>query len=109
LLKKTKRRYVAVSIDSETNVEPRQFTDAVWTAITKLYGEHGASESGLTVIEYEVDKKFAVLRVNNAAATMIRAALASITRVADKPAAVHVQVTSGTLKALREKSKIIFC
>ncbi len=104
MLKKTKRRYLALNIDSEGNFEPRQFMDTVWNAISKLYGEHGASQSGLTMIEFEAKNNFAVLRVTNTASPMIRAALASITRIADRPAAVHVLFTSGTLKALRNKT-----
>lgn len=110
MLKKTKRRYLAVNIEFEGNLEPKQLMDTVWNAITKLYGEYGASQSGLTMIEFEASKKFAVLRVTNAATSIVRAALTSITKIAEKPAAVHVLVTSGTLKALREKTgKITFC
>ncbi len=105
MLKKTKRRYLALNIDLEGNLGPRQFMDTVWNAVTKLYGEHGASQSGLTMIEFEAKNNFAVLRVANATSPMIRAALASITRIVDKPAAVHVLVTSGTLKALRSKTE----
>ena len=104
MLKKTKRRYLAVSIEFEGNLEPKPFMDTVWGAITKLYGEYGASQSGLTMIEFEANKEFAVLRVTNAATDIVRAALASVTRIIDKPAAVHVLATSGTLKALREKT-----
>jgi len=44
LLKKTKRRYLAVNIEFEGNLEPKPFMDTVWNTITKLYGEYGASQ-----------------------------------------------------------------
>jgi len=37
---------------------------------------------------------------------MIRAALASITEIRNKPAAVHVLKVSGTIKALHKKKKL---
>ena len=78
----------------------REFIDAVWAAVTKLYGEVGASLTGFALIEFNVERKVAVLRVSLAALNMARASLATITNVAGKEASVHVLAVSGTLKAL---------
>jgi RNase P/RNase MRP subunit POP5 len=81
----------------------KEFMDAVWSAVTRLYGEYGASLTSLTLIEYDVEKKTAVIRTALVAVGMVRAALASVLSVAGKEAAVHVVAVSGTLKSLREK------
>jgi RNase P/RNase MRP subunit POP5 len=77
--------------------------DAVWAAVTKLYGEHGASLAGLALVGYEAEQKRAVLRVALAALQSVRASLALITHLAGREAAVHVMAVSGTIKSLHEK------
>jgi len=104
-LKRAKRRYLALQIDSEGAPTPKEFMDAVWGAVTKLYGEYGASLTGLTLIEYSVEKKTAVIRTALATVNTVRTSLASITSVANREAAVHVIAVSGTIKALYEKLK----
>lgn len=78
--------------------------DAVYGAVLKLYGEYGASQTGLVLISYEMEQRFAVVRTAQTAVEMVRAALATITRIGNKSVAAHVLAVSGTIKALREKT-----
>lgn len=105
MLKKVRRRYLALKIESTENFNPRELINAVWNAVITLYGEHGASKTNLTLIDYDSDEKLAVIRVAHTTVEMIRAALASITRIEDKSVAIHVLMVSGTIKALYKKIK----
>jgi RNase P/RNase MRP subunit POP5 len=100
-LKRVKRRYIALQLESEGQPTERELIDAIWTAVTKLYGEVGASLTGLTLIELDVGRKIVVIRVSLAALCMIRASLATVARIAGKTAAMHVLAVSGTLRTLR--------
>jgi len=102
-LKRTKRRYLALQVDSDGAPTPKEFIDAVWSAVTKLFGEYGASQTGLALIDYNEGEKKAVIRTALATVNIVRTALASITCVAGKDAAIHVMAVSGTIKALYEK------
>jgi RNase P/RNase MRP subunit POP5 len=102
-LKRAKRRYLALQVDSDGAPTPKEFIDAVWIAVTKLYGEYGASLTSLALIDYNAEKKMAVIRTALATVDIVRASLASITSLAGKEAAVHVVAVSGTIKALHEK------
>ena len=102
-MKRTKRRYLALQVDSDGAPTPKEFIDAVWSAVTKLFGEYGASQTGLALIDYNEGEKKAVIRTALATVNIVRTALASITCVAGKDAAVHVMAVSGTIKALYEK------
>ena len=104
-MKRVKRRYLALQLECEGMPAEREFIDAVWAAVTKLYGEVGASLTGLALIDFDEERKVAVLRVSLAALNMVRASLASITSVAGKEAAVHVLGVSGTLKALYARAQ----
>jgi RNase P/RNase MRP subunit POP5 len=102
-LRKVRRRYLALKIDSKETFNSKDFMDTVWSAISKLYGEHGASQTGLALIDYDMEKGFAVIRTAHVAIKMVRTALASITNIGNKPAAIHVLIVSGTIKALYKK------
>ena len=106
MLKKMRRRYLALNLDCEEALSSRDFMSAVWAAFLKLYGEYGASKTALSLIEYDDEQKFAVLRTSHTTVDMVRAALASITRIEEKPVAVHVLKISGTIKALFKKMKM---
>ena len=102
-MKSVRRRYLALELDCDGLLDSREFLDAVWGAVLKLYGEYGASSAGLTLIDYDVEKRFAVVRVVHTAVDMVRTALASMTRVGDKSVAVHVVRVSGTIRSLYKK------
>ena len=104
-MKRVKQRYLALQLEGETLPTEREFIDAVWAAVTRFYGEVGASQTGLSLIDIDVERKVAVIRVSLAALNIIRASLAAITSIADKEASVQVISVSGTLKALYSNSR----
>ena len=99
-MKRVKRRYLAVKLDCEVSPTDREFIDAVWAAVTRLYGEVGASQTSLSMIDFDDTRQIAVLKVSLATLDMVRASLASVTGVAGKPCSLRVLSVSGTLKAL---------
>jgi ribonuclease P/MRP protein subunit POP5 len=104
-LKRAKRRYLALQIDSDGAVSRKELMYAVWEAVVKLYGEYGASLTNMTLIDYDVERKTAVIRVSLVTVNMVRVSLASMTSLAGVKAAVHVLAVSGTTKTLRKKLK----
>ena len=88
-MKRVKRRYLALQIDSDGVPSRREFMDAVWGAVAKLYGEYGASLTSLSLIGYDEERKTGVIRTSLVAVNLVRASLASITSVAGKEAAAE--------------------
>ena len=105
-MKRLKRRYLMVQVEGETIPSEREFIDAIWATIAKLYGDVGASSSGLSLISFDANRGIGVLRVWLSAVPVVRASLATVTNIAGKAATVHVLGVSGTIKSLwnREKS-----
>lgn len=104
-MKRVKRRYLALQVECEIQPTEREFIDAVWAAVTRLYGEVGASQTGLALISFNVERAVAVIRVSLASLNMVRASLATITSLAGKEGSVQVLSVSGTLKALFSNRK----
>jgi ribonuclease P/MRP protein subunit POP5 len=100
-LKRIRRRYLAVQLDFEGTLNQREFLDTVWNSVTQLYGEYGASQTGLVLLDFNESSKSAVIRVSLTTLRQVRAALASITHINGKEAAVHVNAVSGTIKSLQ--------
>jgi len=99
-----RRRYLALRVVSEQRVTERAVMDAVWNAVLKLFGEYGASQTNVSLIEYEPQRNYAVVRCSHTALERVRASVASVTEIDGKPAVIHVIGVSGTLKALRKKA-----
>lgn len=99
-MKRVKRRYIALRLECDGLPSEREFMDAVWAAVTKLYGEVGASLTGLSLINFDGERKIFVVRTSLASLSMVRASLTTVTIVAGKASSLNVLFVSGTLKAL---------
>ena len=102
-MKRLKRRYLALQLDMPEVPSEKEFMDAIWGALTQIYGEYGASLANLALINLDEEQKLAVVRVNLTVVNNFRAAIATITSIAGKDAAVHVLAVSGTIKALSKQ------
>jgi RNase P/RNase MRP subunit POP5 len=91
---------MAIQLDMETVPNEHEFLDAVWAALARLYGEVGASKASLALINYDPDRKLALLRTNLSVAENLRTSIATITSIGGKGATLHVLAVSGTIKAL---------
>lgn len=105
MLKRTKRRYIALEIDSDARFNSQELMDTLWSSVTKLYGEYGASRTGLTLIDHDQSRNEAIIRASLAALENVQAALASITKIGNRPAVVHVTTISGTVRSLRKRTE----
>jgi RNase P/RNase MRP subunit POP5 len=101
-----KRRYLALQIESESAMDSRELLDAIWQAITRLYGEYGASQTGLALINFNEENKTALIRVSLTMLQQVRASLVTITQIKNKQTAIHVTAISGTIKSLNENAKV---
>ena len=99
-MKRVKRRYLALQLESEALPSEREFMDAVWMSVTKLHGEVGASMTGLSLINFDAERKVYVIKCLLATLPQVRASIACVASVAGVAASVHVLAVSGTLKAL---------
>jgi RNase P/RNase MRP subunit POP5 len=101
-MKRTKRRYLALQLEVEDVPSEREIMDAFWVSITKLYGEVGASLTGLALMNFDAERKIVVIRTSLESLLLVRASLAAIVNFGGKNVSVHVLAVSGTLKALYE-------
>lgn len=99
-----RRRYLALKLDTE-QVSHKDVVNAIWSSVLQLFGEYGASQANLYVIEQYSQKDSITVRCSLNALEMVRAAISAITEISGKPAVLHILMISGTLKTIREKTK----
>jgi RNase P/RNase MRP subunit POP5 len=100
---RSRRRYIAVDIDNEQTIDGQDFFDAVYMNVLRLFGEYGASQTELALIEYNSRTKQAILRCSHKGLDLVKAAIVAITTIKNEKATVHILLVSGTLKTLRKK------
>lgn len=103
LLTKRRHRYILAKISAERKPDKKDFEKVLWSIITRLFGEYGASQTDLSIIEYNQKSGYAIVRCAHTALPMVRAAIAAITKIGEEETVVHTLLVSGTLKALRRR------
>ena len=101
-MKRVKRRYLALQVESPFTLHPRALIDAIWNAVSLLYGEYGASKTNLSLIEYNSETNRAIVRTTLVSLDQVRASLITITLIDDTQVSLHVLAISGTIKALKK-------
>ena len=103
MIKREKRRYLALDVVSQQPLNERAVLDAVQDSVCRLFGEYGASMANIKLIKGIPEKQQVVIRCSHLMLEKVRAAIASILEVDGQPVAIHVVGVSGTLKALANK------
>ena len=103
MIKREKRRYLALQVSSELAVEDFSVFNAVKDSVLRLFGEYGASKAKLKQIKFFPEKNQVVIRCSHFMLEQVRAAVTTIIEINKTPAAVHVLAVSGTLKSLSKK------
>jgi RNase P/RNase MRP subunit POP5 len=101
-LKRIKRRYLALQIESISSLLPRAIIDAIWGSVAKLYGEYGASQTNLSLIDYDSENQIAIIRTNLSSLNLVRSSLVTIILIEGNPVSFHVLAISGTIKSLKK-------
>ena len=104
MIKREKRRYLALNVESEQPFDDGEVLDAVHVSVLRLFGEYGASKADIKLIKGVPEKRQLVLRCSHLMLEKVRAAIVSTVEVDGKAASVHVVGVSGTLNALSKKT-----
>ncbi|MDG6222475.1 MAG: hypothetical protein IAX21_00210 [Candidatus Bathyarchaeota archaeon] len=103
MIKREKRRYLALQVSSDQNFEEFTVFNAVKNSVLRLFGEYGSSKANLKQLKYFPGKNQIIIRCSHTMLEQVRAAVATIIEINGKTAAVHVKAVSGTLKSLSKK------
>ena len=104
MIKREKRRYLALEVVIEQPQNERMIFEAVKASVHRLFGEYGASKANLKLIKYIPEKGQVIVRCSHKMLEEVRAAIISTMSINGKTAAIRVVGVSGTLKALSKKT-----
>ncbi len=98
-----RRRYLALKAEGGQSFGDRDLMDAIWGSVYRLFGEFGASQTGLSWMDWDREREVLVVKCSHKALDMVRAAVAAVTEINEERAVIRVVAVSGTIKALRKK------
>ncbi len=97
-----RKRYLLFEVLGEQEVNKKELLKEIWDSMYSLYGDVGASESKLWLIEYhkreETTGGVGILRCAHDKVDEVRASLACIHSVNGARVSIRVLRTSGTIK-----------
>lgn len=99
-------RYIGFEVISEFKLDENDITRAITNSIFRFFGEIGAAETNIWLIEYNVERKRGIFRCSNSALTKVLGAVTTIDKIGDKKAILNTLKVSGTIKKLRKKIDI---
>ncbi|MHA1267368.1 MAG: Rpp14/Pop5 family protein [Candidatus Helarchaeota archaeon] len=99
---KEKQRYILFKLITEGKIEEKSLIRALWKTLFHLFGDYGASRTGLWLIEYELNK-YGIIRTNIPSVPLIKKALAMIRKINGQDCILMVLGVSGTIKSLKKK------
>lgn len=102
-IRNIRRRYLLFDVNSETTHDEKEVWETIRNSIQGLYGVKGFSLIDPNLIEYSQSNSAGIIRCTHDMERYLRAALAYITDVDGKPAAIRISRSSGTIHALRKK------
>lgn len=105
MIKREKRRYLSLKIETDQIINEQAILDAVYASLLRLFGEVGVSKANIKLIENFPEKNQLIIRCSHFMLEKVRASITSITEINKKQTAIHVLDVSGTLKALSKKIK----
>ena len=103
MIKLEKRRYLALKVECEHSLDEHTILNTIHASIQRLFGEHGASQANIKLIEYLPEKSQIIIGCSHRMLEQVRASITSIIEVKGTRIALHVVNVSGTLKALSKK------
>lgn len=103
-----RQRYLLFEILSEkkTKLTQKEFEGMIWQNFNSLFGAVGSSQLGFYVTYFNEEKQFGIVRCSHKYLTAMRAVLAIMNRIEEKPVIFHVMKVSGTLKNLLKISQL---
>jgi len=104
MIKREKRRYLALKAVGLETFDEWAVLKAIQSSLCRLFGEYGASKAHIKLMKAFPDRHQLVIRCSHTILEQVRAAIAAITWINGKNAAIHVLAVSGTLKALNKKT-----
>jgi RNase P/RNase MRP subunit POP5 len=96
-----RRRYIAILVRSDKDIDGRSLFDSIERKIHFLYGVAGSSRINFKPIDF--NDNIAIIRCNHVSLPLMRIVIAHIQEIDERPVMLQVLRVSGTIRTLRKK------
>ncbi|MFH1403224.1 MAG: Rpp14/Pop5 family protein [Candidatus Altiarchaeota archaeon] len=97
-----RNRYLVFEAISDSQFDRKAVVNSLWNSMLRLYGEVGASETSIWIMDWDEGKSRGIVKVNHKAIDRARAAIGLVGDIGGKSVILRVITVSGTLKKARE-------
>lgn len=100
-----RERYLVFEIISESAVEYKDLSRAMWFSILAFLGETGAAESQARIIKnlYNPKKQQGIIRCKHDMTEKVRASIAMVRKIGNTNSIIRVLGITGTIKSAKNK------
>jgi len=104
-----RQRYILFKIITEENFKfsKEDLIKSIWSSIWRYFGMKEANKIGLWLVEFDLEKKYGILRCSHKTKESLITALCLITEINNTRVILSTLKTSGTIKSLKKKFSII--
>jgi len=99
-----KRRYIHFQVVSEADASESDVKHAAYNSIISFLGEYGSAKANPKFIEYDPKTRKGIVKCTHTELELVKAALALVSELNNKPACFRLLRVSGTLKTIRGRS-----
>ena len=106
---KERQRYILFKIIKEENsrFSKEDLLKSIWASIWRYFGMKEANKIGLWLIEFNLEKKYGIIRCSHKTKESLITALCLITEIHGKRVILSTLKTSGTIKSLKKNIPLI--
>ena len=96
-------RHLLVKVLSEGTVAEEDMRGSIVESMLSLFGETGLAQANLRLFDYDEKASAGVVRCARDSTEKLRASIALIRSIGQKPVCPYVKAVSGTAKGLRSR------
>ena len=103
---KERKRYLVFRVLTEANemeIPEKKLIKAISNQLIRLFGEVGASRTHFWIHNYDEHNKIGLIECRLKYLTLIRATIASITKIEETPVLIYSRGVTGTIKSAKRK------
>ncbi len=109
MVKRERQRYILFKFIKEDGIffNKQDFLREIWHSIWRYYGMRGANKAGLWLLEFSLEKNYAIMRCSHKTKEILISALTFLREINERKIIISPIKSSGTIRAIKKIKKLV--